>query len=759
VGFFPRLALCALGIVLSLPCAPAHAQTAATPIDGPLLIRDENRKATIRAIKLDRALRVDGTLDEPVYTDVAPITDFIQTLPRENSAPTEKTEAWIMFDQTMFYLAARCHDSAPPSQWVANEMRRDTSQLRQNDQFGAVIDTFHDRRNGYIFYANPIGGMSDIAVTDEGNPNQDWNPVWEARTGRFDGGWTIEIAIPFKSLRYVSGPNQSWGIQLRRGVRRKNEWHYINPLPLAMGGSQGTFRISAAATLVGLDLPEASRNIEIKPYGISRVSTDRVAVPAFSNDLTGDYGVDVKYGITANLTADVSYNTDFAQVEVDEQQVNLTRFNLVFPEKREFFLEGRGIFEFGRGGVTGGTASANIALNATNLIPQLFYTRRIGLNGGRVVPIDVGGRVTGKVGGFGVGAINIETGSETVSATPKTNFTVLRAKRDILRRSSVGALFTNRSQSVTAPGSAQTYGVDTAFSLLTDLTFGGFYARTETPGLRGDDASYFGRFEWAGDRYGARAEYLVVGDNFNPEVGFVRRDNVERSFGTVRFSPRPKSLSGVRKITNEATVEYIENRQGVLESRQLNGRFNVEFENSDQFTIEGNDYFERLTRRFEVSRAIFIPLGGYDFQDLVTSYAFGQQRPISGTLTVQAGRFYDGTIRATSFTAARVAVTNRWSFEPTVSFNRVTLPVGRFTTTLLRTRSDFAFTPRMFASGLVQYSSADRAFSTNVRFRWEYRPGSEFFAVYTDERDTLPPGFATLKNRAFVLKINRLWRL
>jgi len=750
-----------LAAALVVPVRSLAGQAASPALDQaqPLLTRDELRRATIRAVRLEAPLQVDGRLEERVYTEVPPITDFIQTMPRENAQPTERTAAWVFFDRTTFYVAARCWDSAPPDQWVANEMRRDTAQLRQNDQFGAIIDTFHDRRNGYIFYANPIGGMSDIAVTDEGNPNQDWNPVWQARTGRFDGGWTIEIAIPFKSLRYRAGQNQTWGIQLRRGVRRKNEWHYINPLPLAMGGAQGSFRISAAATLVGLDLPEASRNLEIKPYTISRLSTDRVTVPALSNEVRGDFGVDVKYGITANLTGDLTYNTDFAQVEVDEQQVNLTRFNLIFPEKREFFLEGRGIFEFGRGSVTGGTGSAGIGLNATNLVPQLFYTRRIGLNRGRVVPIDVGGRVTGKVGELNVGAINIATGSEAVSATPQTNFTVLRVKQDILRRSNVGAMFTNRSQSVTAPGSARTYGVDAAFAVLTDMTFGGFYARTETPGLRSDDASYFGRFEWAGDRYGARAEYLVVGDNFNPEVGFVRRDNLERSFGTLRFSPRPKSWRGVRKITTEATVEYIENRRGVLESRQQNGRFNIELENSDQFTVEANDYFERLLRPFEASRGVFIPPNGYDFHDVITSYAFGQQRPVSGTLTLQAGRFYDGTIRATSFTAARVAVTNRWSVEPTVSLNRVNLSVGQFTTSLLRARSDFAFTPRMFVSGLVQYSSADRAFSTNLRFRWEYQLGSELFLVYTDERDTLASGFPTLKNRALVLKVNRLWRI
>jgi hypothetical protein len=750
-----------LALLTIVVCAgPSAGQTAgaAAPGELPIFSRDENRRATIRAMKLAGPMRVDGQLDEAAYRDVPPITDFIQTLPRENAEPTERTEAWVLFDAQTIYISARCWDSAPPGQWIANELRRDTSQLRQNDTFGVMLDTFYDRRNGYLFYANPLGAMADQTMTDEGNPNQDWNPVWQVRTGRFEGGWTIEMGIPFKSLRYRAGPNQTWGNQIRRAVRRKNEWEYINPLPLSIGGAQGIFRISAAATLVGLDLPEGSRNLEIKPYGISRLSTDHLSTPPISNDFHPDVGGDLKYGVTANLTADLTYNTDFAQVEVDEQQVNLTRFSLVFPEKREFFLEGRGIFEFGRGGVTGG--SGGPAQSTTSLTPQLFYTRRIGLNRGRVIPIDAGGRLTGKVGGVSIGAMNIETAGEATSATPATNFTVLRVKRDVFRKSSIGALFTNRSRAVTANGSNETYGADANLSFSDDLTFGGYYARTRTGGLAADAASYQGRFEYAGDRYGVRAEYLTVGDNFNPEVGLVRRDDFNRSFGGLRFSPRPRSPGLVRKYTAEATVEYIENRRGVLETRQQSGRFNLEFENSDQFTIEGGTNFERLLRPFEVSRGVVIESGAYDFTDVTTMYAFGQQRRISGTLSLQSGQFYDGTVTALSFSAARVSVTTRWSMEPAVSLNRVELQAGAFTSQLFRLRSDYGFTPRMFASALVQYNSADRAFSTNFRFRWEYQAGSEFFAVYTDERDTQAGRISAqaLKNRAFVLKINRLLR-
>ena len=250
----------------------------------------------------------------------------------------------------------RVWDSAPPSAWVANEMRRDTSQLRQNDTFAVILDTFYDRRNGVAFYTNPLGALADFALTNEGNPNSDWNPVWDVRTGRFDGGWTAEMEIPFKSLRYRQGPAMVWGVQLRRNVRRKNEWAYLTPLPISAGsGPAGIFRVSDAATLVGLEVPGGSRNLEIKPYGIGGLTTDVNASPPQRNAGDGDFGVDVKYGITQNLTVDFTYNTDFAQVEVDEQQVNLTRFSLFFPEKREFFLEGRGIFDFARGGVGGGS--------------------------------------------------------------------------------------------------------------------------------------------------------------------------------------------------------------------------------------------------------------------------------------------------------------------------------------------------------------------------------------------------------------------
>jgi Domain of unknown function (DUF5916) len=717
------------------------------PVPPATIARDDHGHATVRAIRLTEPLRVDGRLDEAVYRDVPPVSGFIQTVPNEGQPASEKTDAWVMFDAQNLYLACRCWDSAPPDQWTANEMRRDTSQLRNNDVFGALLDTFHDRRNGFNFYTNPLGARADQIVTDEGNPNTDWNPVWFVRTGRFDGGWTVEMAIPFKSIRYQSGRNQTWGIQIRRAIRRKNEWTHLTFVPASTGGATSIFRVSAAADLVGLDLPPASKNVELKPYAISSVTTDRSR--ALSNSPDGSAGLDFKYGVTANLTADVTLNTDFAQVEVDEQQVNLTRFSLSYPEKRDFFLEGRGLFDFGKASGTGNNNAAT---------PTLFYSRRIGLNAGRVIPIDVGTRLTGKAGRYGIGAMNIQTGDDVASGTPTTNFTVVRLKRDILRRSNVGVLFTNRSQSVVGDGQNQAYGVDSNFNFYQNVSAGAFYAKTQSPGLTGDDASYDGRFDYGADRYGARAEYLVVGNNFNPEVGLVRRKDFKRTYGELRFSPRPRSIRSIRQFTLTTSVEYIENGAGQLETRTTQGHFGTEFENSDVLALDVTRDYEFLVSPFRIATDVTIPVGGYRFSDAKLSYSMGQQRRLSGQVFLQRGHFYDGTITAYGFTGARLAILDQWSFEPSVSINDVKLQEGDFTTALYRIRSDYAFSPLMFVSALLQYSQSDHTYSSNLRFRWEYRPGSEMFIVYTDERDTAAHGLPGLRNRAFVFKINRLMR-
>ena len=653
------------------------------------------------------------------------------------AAATERTEAWILFDETNVYVSARVWDSAPESQWVANEMRRDTSQLRQNDTFAVLFDTFYDRRNGFLFYTNPLGARADAQFTNEGNPNSDWNPVWDVRTGRFDGGWTVEMEIPFKTLRYRSEPPHIWGIQLRRAIRRKNEWAYLTRLPVASGaggGVRGIFRVSEAGSLVGLEPPSADRNIELKPYAIGGLTTDMAATPVKINEGSGDGGIDIKYGITQNLTADFTWNTDFAQVEVDERQVNLTRFPLFFPEKREFFLEGRGIFGFASGGFTraAGVAREPVAgfFGDVN-VPQLFYSRKIGLEEGRMVPIVGGARVTGKVGKFDVGLLNIHAGEETVSDSKPTNFSVVRLRRDILRRSSVGAMFTNRSVSRVAPGSSQAYGIDGTFAFFENVNLITYIARTQLPGPehQGKDLSYQGKFEYAADRYGFQVDHLVVEDNFLPEVGFLRRDNFRRTFTSARFSPRPQSIKSVRQFTLEGSIDYILTAdENHLETRQNIVAFETEFESSDRLTLTATDSYELLVQPFAPPGSGFsIPAGGYSFADVHVVYSMGQQRRINGTMAVRRGAYFGGELTTLELTRGRIAVLPQMSVEPSVSFNWIDTPYGAFQTNLAVTRVNYAFNPRMFFSGLNPVQLGQQLLQQQPALSVGVQPGQRAF--------------------------------
>ena len=738
----------------------------------PAMITRDGGQATMRAVRLLAGIEVDGRLDEPVYDTVAPVSDFIQQLPDEGALATERTDAWVMFDDENFYVAGRCWDSAPPSEWVATEMRRDAFNMLNNDLFGFLIDTFYDRRNALLFYANPLGGFVDQALTNEGNPNRDWNPVWDVKTGRFDGGWTIEMVVPFKSLRYRPARDQVWGIQLRRTVMRKNEWAYLTLIPISaagFGGRGGVFRVSAAGTLVGLEAPPAGNNLEIKPYAIGGLTSAPTEVagldagpdPRVEGD--GKLGVDLKYGVTQNLTADFTLNTDFAQVEVDEQQVNLTRFNLFFPEKREFFLEGRGIFDFARGSFRTARSLRRGSVLGGGDAPTIFYSRRIGLQGGQAVPILGGGRLTGKIGAFDVGALNIQTGNEAVSGALDTNFTVLRVKRDILRRSSVGGLVTNRSLALSGEGSNQAYGADATFSFFDSVNLLGYYARTRTTGVAGRDASYQARFDYGADRYGLEVDHLLVEDDFRPEVGFLRRRNFRRTSLSGRYSPRPRSIESVRQFVLEASHDYFLTADtGWLETRQNQVAFQTELENSDQFGVRLSDSYELLQRPFSPSGGdVAIPVGGYGFTDVRLTYALGPQRLLNGRVEVATGGYFDGDITSVDLSRGRVDLLPQLAVEPSLSFNWIDLPGGSLRTDLVRARVNYTFTPRMFFSGLLQYNSASRTLGTNLRLRWEYSPGSELFVVYTEEQDTdplRPDRYDGLRDRGFVIKLTRLFR-
>jgi hypothetical protein len=713
-----------------------------------VITRDDKGGATMRAVRIDTPLKIDGQLDEEVYGTVPGAGGFIMQEPREGEPATEQTDIWVLFDSENLYIAARCWDGHP-ERWVVTELRHDNGNIIENENLSVSLDTFHDRRNGFMFQTNPLGALREQAFTDEVNINSNWNTVWEVKSGRFEGGWTVEMVIPFKSLRYRGSGPQVWGINFRRIVKWKNEISFLTRVPRAYGRN-GLFRVSSAGNLVGLETPAQSMNLELKGYLVSALTTDHAAASPFSNRFSRNAGLDFKYGLTRSLIADATVNTDFAQVEEDLQQINLTRFSLQFPEKRDFFLEGQGMFNFG--GTRGGGGNGND-------VPILFFSRRIGLSQGQSVPVVAGGRLTGTVGKFGIGALNIQTDDKVSAGAAATNFSVVRLKRDVLRRSNIGLLATRRSPAASQSASNAVFGADANLAFFRNLSINGYYARTATAGAKGDQSSYRGRFDYAGDRYGLQFEHLLVGDQFSPDIGFMRRSDFRRSTIGARFSPRPKSNRLIRRLDWEVGYDYItDSRRTRVENRQLSGIFQIDFDSSDQWTLDYTRDFEYLPRNFQIAPAVTLPIGGYDYDTVRMTYELGQQRRVSGRVSVATGTFYDGHKKEASFTSGRVALSARVSIEPGLTMNWVNLPYGSFTNRLVTARAIFTPSPRTLISSLVQYNASDHTVSSSVRVRWEYVPGSEFFVVYSDGRNTMEAILPGLVNRTFAIKLTRLLR-
>jgi hypothetical protein len=717
---------------------PSDAQLSPPPA---MMTRDEDGRVTVRAARLDTSLRLDGRLDEPVYTNVAPITGFVQIEPRHGAAATEKTDVWLSFDEDNVYVSVRCWQREP-RRLVAKEMRRDHSTIWQGDDVVAFIfDTFHDRQNAVAFAVNALGGRMDAQVTNESEWNANWNPVWDVVVVRSDDGWSIEAAIPFASLRYRGGRNQVWGFNIYRTTRWNNEVAFLTPMPRVMG-QRALLRISLAATLVGMEAPIRLRNLEVKPYGVADVTAGKV---------TWQGGLDLRQRVSQNVTADFTLNTDFAQVEADEQQVNLSRFSLFFPEKREFFLENQGLFSFGGVVATGPMAAADDT-------PILFYSRRIGLQDGHVVPLQMGGRLTGRVSRYSIGVLNIQSDKDSLFGATPANFSVLRLKRDVLRKSSIGVMATGRSSRQGAPGSNFGFGVDGTFSFFDYLAVNTYWARTRTDGMNGHDTSYRLELDYNGDRYGLQLERLVVGNDFNPEVGFLRRSDIRRTFGQFRFSPRPRSVRLIRKTSSTGSFAYLENGAGRVELKDLSGEFAIDFQNADRFSIAYRNTYEFVPRSFRLGSETVVPVDRYEFGGLKLGYTLARQRRVFGGLSLERGSFYSGRKTTLAASQAGLNLSRQMSIEPAYSLNWIEHRGNAFTNHAGGLRFIYTLTTRTFASALVQYSSASHAVTTNVRLRWEYRPGSELFVVYNDEEATGPSPAAAGSHRALIVKISRLLR-
>ncbi len=711
--------------------------------------RDADGRVTLRAFPLSTPIRVDGVLDDAVYEQVIPADGFTQQEPDEGAPASETTRVWVLHDADSLYIAAEMEESRE-NNLRATEMRRDHREIGWNDSFSVILDTFYDRRNGFLFVTNELGGLADGQVTDERNTNNDWNTVWWSRGARSERGWTVEMRIPFRSLRYPRGGPQLWGINFRRVIKHRNERVFLTPMSQAYNRN-ALQRLSEAATLVGLTAPPGSRRMEFKPYAIGSRS-DRPPDDVYG-DWSGNVGADFKVGITEGITADLTWNTDFAQVEDDESQVNLSRFSLFFPEKREFFLEGQGVFDFGgrqtgwRGGGGGGSD-----------VPIPFFSRRIGIADGEAVPILGGARLHGRAGDYTMGLVNMQTRSHGSAAAESTNFTAVRLKRDVFARSNVGVIATHRNVNLDGGGANSLYGVDGNFAPTEHLRVNAYYMETrdagEASGL--DTASYRGQLRYDTDLIRFGAERLHLGEDFNPEMGFVRRRAFDKNGGTFTFAPRIRGSRHVRQLEFELRGEDFRRPDGEMETRELQLDATAILESGDRLMMDYTRTTEDLLEGFDLGDDVGVPAGRYQFSRASARIWLGTHRRVNGFLRYEFGSFFGGTRRQASY-GGRVTASSQIALEPNLSLNWVDVPDGELTTALARLRATYTLSPRAFISALGQYNSADALASLNVRLRWEYEPGSDLFVVFSTARDGLD-GTTALRDRTLVVKMTRLMR-
>ena len=718
------------------------------PAAGEAVSRDADGGVTLRAFRLAEPLTVDGVLDDPVYDQVPAAAGFLQQEPNEGAPASESTRVWVLYDADSLYIAAELEEEHP-ERLMASEMRRDHRSIGWNDSFQIVLDTFYDRRNGFLFHTNALGALFDAQVTDERNTNSDWNTVWWVKSQVVEEGWTVEIRIPFRSLRYAAGGAQLWGINFQRNIKHKNEKVFFTPTPQAYN-RDGLVRLSNAATLVGLEAPAGSRRMELKPYAIG--SQTHAPLRDINNEWSGDVGGDFKFGVTDGLTADLTWNTDFAQVEDDESQVNLSRFSLFYPEKREFFLEGQGVFDFG------GRQTRAFGGGGPSDAPIPFFSRAIGISGGSSVPILGGARLHGRTGAYTMGLMNIQTGETAGLDVESTNFSAFRMKRDLFSRSNIGVIATHRNVGAQGPGSNSLYGVDGNFNPSDNIRINTFYMATSEPGVETGHqaASYMGQFNYDTDLIDLTAERLYLGEDFNPGMGFVRRRDFTKNGASFQLSPRPRGIEAIRQFELKFQANNYDRLDGEMETREYKFEGKAILESSDRLIVDHTMTEERLLDGFDLSTEVAVPAGNYRFNRTGLRLWLGTHRSFSGYFRYEFGDFFGGTRREVSYWG-RAEVSQRLSMEPNISLNWIEVPGGEVQAQVSSLRATYTVSPRSFLGALVQYNSAAQLMSANVRFRWEYSPGSDVFVVFSTNRDG-DDGLAGLSDRALVVKFTRLFR-
>ncbi len=688
------------------------------------------------AERTSETIVIDGRIDEPAWDLALADDDFYQNDPVRGAPPDERTVLRILYDDANLYIGIVCYQAGPI---IIAELRRDFVPF-DGDLLAVSLDTFDDDRNAFIFQTNPGGAKRDQQIAG-GVRSSDWNGIYHVVSHIDEGWWSTEFAIPFKTLRFDEvREGQRWGMNIFRIIRYSNESVIWTPAPRPFGPAD----IFIYGSLVGLEGVTQGRNLYVKPFALAEFKPD-----ATDDRNNFDAGFDVKYGVTSELTLDLTVNTDFSQVEVDEQQINLTRFSLFFPEKRDFFLENAGLFDVG--GVTGTPAGAA----RRDVIP--FFSRRIGLSDrGSPLPIRGGARLTGKIGGFDLGVMNIQVGSEgdrdSASYTPSDNWSIFRLRRDIMANSDVGGFFFNRDTGG-SPYWNRTAGADMNLRFFQRrFNISGFALRTDTPDKQ--DENVAGRFNasYRDNFFTVRGGYLSVGEGFQNDFGFTRRKAIRQGDFFFGITPRPNTRL-IRDVSPQVQSTYVTDRTNRVITKEHRAGFRVNFQDGANIGLDRNMRFERLDQPFPIRSDIEIPAGDHGFDDWNASFRTSGGRRVSVGGNLRIGDFWDGERRQTG---ANLSYRQSIYLNTAISWsrNKVELAGGDFTTDLIGLRLNFAFSPRMFFENFFQYNTDRRTVASNVRFRFIHHPLSDFYIVYTEIRGT---GGNPLLDRALAIKVNNLF--
>jgi len=724
-----------------------------------------NGKRMIQAVRSSNEIKIDGLLNDSVWQTANFQGNFVQQEPNEGEQATEKTEIGILYDDKNIYFGIKCYDSEP-DKIIAREMRRD-ERVDDDDNFELILDTYHDKRSGYYFIMNPYGSKREAVLANEGrdyNPN--WDGVWRCKSHINSEGWFLEIAIPWKTLRFSEQDSSVWGINCARKIRRKNEHVYWELISRDVGRG-GVFRVSEAGILQGLTNLKMDGNFELKPYFLGGLENDLVT--DFTTDRLGDIGLDSKIAVTANIALDLTVNTDFAQVESDQEQVNLTRFSLFYPEKREFFLEGAETFSFGSG------RRQHWHRGTTDM--NLFHSRQIGLVDGHEARILGGAKMVGKIGQYRLGVMNIFTDEvsyiddeENTVKVNQTNFSVFRLNRDIMERGSLGLIFLNKEESNTENYN-RSLGIDGNFPLSDNFSISGYFSGTagsdqidedQTLDMNTKNIAAKLSLDYQSDLWQINTSYQDIGARFNPEMGFNRRTDYRLTKASAEYKPRPKDSELIRQYGYKLEGNYRSDHESILLDNEIGASYSIEFHNSSRFNLGVKKKKEFVDYDWEVRDDFVIPTATYSGFDYSMRAESDKSKPIAGTLNLGYADYYTGN-NASFGLSSTITQIKPFRIEIDYRRNNISLPEGSFHTNTMGLRVFYFFSTSLYLKAYMQWNDDKLYFDgreriiSNILLRWIYSPASNVYLVYNDGR-LVGPGNTEITNRTFMIKSTFFWR-